>query len=686
MRSKLAVAILVLVGSSMAADEGMWTFDNFPREAVRQTYGVDVTDTWLDRLRLATTRLEGGCTGSFASPDGLVLTNHHCVQRCVSQISTADDDVAADGFLARDRSQEIRCEAQSLSVLSESVEITALVTEATAGKNDQAAKDVRERTLSRLEKECEEESGGGLACEAVTLYRGGQYFLYKYKRYDDVRLVFVPESAIAAFGGDPDNFNFPRWCLDMAFVRAYENGQPTKTPNYLRWRTEGAEAGDPVFVTGHPGSTDRLMTVAELKYTRDVELPHWLRRYGELRGRLIQFGKTGDEAYRITRAPLMSYENAIKVRRNQLTALLDDVLIARKAANERELQEAVSADAEMSEAYGSAWDEIVQALTRYQTFRDSHLFVELQVGFNSSLFGYARTLVRAAAERQKPNDGRIRLYRDTALPRMKQVVVAVRPVYPELEELTLSFSLDKLREFLGPDSRYVKQVLGSESPDTLAARLVSGSRLGDADVREALWEGGQRAIDASDDPMIELALRLEPEARALRERYEREVEAPIEFASEKIAAARFAIRGTSRYPDATFTLRVTYGAVEGWIEQGEPVEPFTTMRRAFERATGKDPFRIPGRWLKVKNLLDMDTRFNLVATTDITGGNSGSPLIDKDGNLIGLVFDGNIHSISGDYWFDEAKNRTVAVHPAVMLEALEVVYGADHLLAELGRP
>ena len=686
MRSKLAVAILVLVGSSMAADEGMWTFDNFPREAVRQTYGVDVTDTWLDRLRLATTRLEGGCTGSFASPDGLVLTNHHCVQRCVSQISTADADVAADGFLARDRSQEIRCEAQSLSVLSESVEITALVTEATAGKNDQAAKDVRERTLSRLEKECEEESGGGLACEAVTLYRGGQYFLYKYKRYDDVRLVFVPESAIAAFGGDPDNFNFPRWCLDMAFVRAYENGQPTKTPNYLRWRTEGAEAGDPVFVTGHPGSTDRLMTVAELKYTRDVELPHWLRRYGELRGRLIQFGKTGDEAYRITRAPLMSYENAIKVRRNQLTALLDDVLIARKAANERELQEAVSADAEMSEAYGSAWDEIVQALTRYQTFRDSHLFVELQVGFNSSLFGYARTLVRAAAERQKPNDGRIRLYRDTALPRMKQVVVAVRPVYPELEELTLSFSLDKLREFLGPDSRYVKQVLGSESPDTLAARLVSGSRLGDADVREALWEGGQRAIDASDDPMIELALRLEPEARALRERYEREVEAPIEFASEKIAAARFAIRGTSRYPDATFTLRVTYGAVEGWIEQGEPVEPFTTMRRAFERATGKDPFRIPGRWLKVKNLLDMDTRFNLVATTDITGGNSGSPLIDKDGNLIGLVFDGNIHSISGDYWFDEAKNRTVAVHPAVMLEALEVVYGADHLLAELGRP
>ena len=686
MRSKLVLASLVLVGSSMAADEGMWTFDSFPREAARQTYGVDVTDTWLDRLRLATTRVEGGCTGSFASPDGLVLTNHHCVRRCVSQISTTDNDIAAAGFLASDRSQEIRCEAQSLSVLAESVEITDLVNDATAGKTDQEAKDVREQTLSRLEKECEEESGGGgLVCEAVTLDRGGQYFLYKYKRYDDVRLVFAPESAIAAFGGDPDNFNFPRWCLDMAFLRAYEDGQPAKTPNYLRWRPEGAAAGEPVFVTGHPGSTDRLMTVAELKYTRDVELPHWLMRYGELRGRLIQFGKTGDEAYRITQAPLMSYENAIKVRRNQLTALLDDALIARKEADERELQEAVTSDAEMSEAYGSAWDEIVQALTRYQTFRDDHLFVELQVGFNSSLFGYARTLVRAAAERQKPNEDRIREYRDTALPRMKQVVLAARPIYPELEELTLSFSLDKLREFLGPDSRYVREVLGSESPDTLAAGLVSGSRLGDLDVRETLWEGGQRAIDASDDPMITLALQLEPEARALRERYEREVEAPIELASEKIAAARFAIRGTSRYPDATFTLRVTYGAVEGWIEQGEPVEPFTTMRRAFERATGKDPFRFPGRWLEVKNQLDMDTRFNLVATTDITGGNSGSPLIDKDGNLVGLVFDGNIHSISGDYWFDETKNRTVAVHPAVMLEALEVVYDADHLLAELER-
>ena len=425
------------------------------------------------------------------------------------------------------------------------------------------------------------------------------------------------------------------------------------------------------------------MTVAELKYTREVVLPHWLMRYGELRGRLIQFAKTGDEAHRITQTPLLSYENAIKVRRNHLRALLDDSLIARKQTQEHQLREAVAADAEMHQAYGSAWDEIAEALTRYQTFREDHLFIEEQVGFNSGLFGYARTLVRAAAERQKPNEDRFREYRDTALPRMKQVTLAARPIYPALEELTLSFSLDKLREFLGPDSRYVKDVLGSESPDALAAQLVSGSRLGDANVREALWEGGQQAIDASDDPMIELALQLEPEARALRKRYEEEVEAPIELASEKIAAARFAIQGTSRYPDATFTLRVTYGSVQGWVEQGEPVAPFTTLRRAFGRATGNEPFRIPDSWIAVQDQLDMDTRFNLVATTDITGGNSGSPLIDRDGNLVGLVFDGNIHSIAGDYWFDEAKNRTVAVHPAVMLEALDVVYGADQLLFEL---
>ena len=262
MRSKLAIAILLLLSSSMGADEGMWTLDNFPRDAVRQKYGVGVTETWLNQLRLATTRLEGGCTGSFASPDGLVLTNHHCVRRCVSQISSADNDVATNGFLATDRSQELRCEAQSLSVLSESVEITDLVSPwRPPAKTDQAAREAREQTFSRLETECEEDSDGRLVCEAVSLYRGGQYFLYKYKRYDDVRLVFVPESAIAAFGGDPDNFNFPRWCLDMAFLRAYENGEPARTPHYLGWRPEGAEAGEPVFVTGHPGSTDRLMTV-----------------------------------------------------------------------------------------------------------------------------------------------------------------------------------------------------------------------------------------------------------------------------------------------------------------------------------------------------------------------------------------------------------------------------------------
>lgn len=682
MKPTLTMMVFVVLSGALAADEGMWTVDNFPRDTVRQRYGVDITQTWLDQIRLATVRLEGGCTGSFASPDGLVLTNHHCVRQCVSQISTAANDIAADGFLAADRSQERRCEAQSLSVLSELVEITDHVTAATAGQSDQAAKTARDQTLSRLEQECEA-SGGRLVCEAVSLYRGGQYFLYKYTRYDDVRLVFVPESAIAAFGGDPDNFNFPRWCLDMAFLRAYENGQPVSTPNYLQWRPEGAAEGEPVFVTGHPGSTDRLMTVAELKYTREVELPHWLMRYSELRGRLIQFAKTGAEAYRIAQSPLLSYENAIKVRRNHLKALLDDTLIARKQEQEQVLRDAVAGNPEMRQAYGSAWDDIAAALARYQTFRDDHLFVEQQVGFNSTLFGYARTLVRAAAERGKPNEDRFREYRDTALPRVRQVTLAARPIYPKLEQVTLSFSLDKLREFLGPDSRYVTEVLGGQSPDELAHALVSGSRLGEVEVRTALWEGGQLAIDASEDPMIQLAVQLDSDARSLRTRYEEEVEAPIEVASEKIAAARFAIQGTSRYPDATFTLRVTYGAVEGWLEQGEPVAPFTTMQRAFDRATGQDPFKIPERWLTVRDQLDMGTRFNLVATTDITGGNSGSPLIDQNGRLVGLVFDGNIHSIAGDFWFDEAKNRTVAVHPAIMLEALDVVYGADHLLAEL---
>ena len=680
---RMMILALVSLAPVAIADEGMWTLDNFPSQLVLEEYGVEIDDAWLDHVQRATVRVEGGCTGSFLSPNGLVLTNHHCVARCLAQMSTAENDVQAKGFLATELADEIRCEAEQLSVLMKVEEITGAIAEATRDLDEVEANEVRKQTLTGLEQRCEEASAGKLACEAVSLYHGGQYFLYGYKRYEDVRLVFSPESDIAAFGGDPDNFNFPRWCLDMSFLRAYEDGKPARTPDFLSLRTEGASLGEPVFVSGHPGGTSRLLTVAELEYNRNVVLPHWLARYLELRGRLIQFGKTEDEARRISQTPLLMNENGIKVQRNLQKALLDNSLMSMKTGEEQDLIDAVAADPEMQAAYGAAWDEIAEAIATYLTFRDDHLFIEESVGFNSYLFTYARTLVRAAEERKKPSEERFREFTDAALPQLEQRLVAARPIYPDLEELKLSFSLDKMREFLGPDSRFVQQILGDDSPESLAHRLVSDTELADPEVRRRLWDGGADGIAASEDPMIQLAAGIDKQARALRKRYEDEVEAPWQEGSEKIAKARFAALGTERYPDATFTLRVTYGAIKGWEVKGSEVVPFTVVRRLFERTTGSPPFRLPESWLEAETKLDPETRFNFVATTDIIGGNSGSPMIDAEGRVVGLAFDGNIHSISGDYWFDKEKNRTVAVHPAVMIEALAKIYRADRLLDEL---
>lgn len=678
-----SAAVILAFPPAAVADEGMWTFDNFPADTVAEKYDVEVTEEWLKSARLSTTRLENGCTGSFASPGGLILTNNHCTWSCIRNLSTDERNLSDLGFYARSRSEELRCPGQQVSVLVDYEEVTDEVAAAIAELSGPEANEARKAALTRLESACEEDSDGKLRCEAVSLYNGGQYFIYEYKRYDDVRLVFAPELAIAAFGGDPDNFNFPRWCLDMSFLRAYENGKPAETPNYLSWRGAGPEAGDPVFITGHPGSTDRQLTMAQLDFLRDVVYPLWLIRYSELRGRMLAWGDTGDEAARAVQQRILGVENGIKVRRNQLKALLNDEMMARKAAQQRELREAVMADPELAGRYGEAWTLIEDALEVHRNMYEEHLFIEDAAGFNSGLFDYARDLVRGTAEREKPNEERLRDYTDAALPTIESQLLAERPIDHAYEKLTLGFSLAKMREYLGPDSPHVKTVLGDASPEALAARLVDGSRLDEAAYRRELWEGGFDAVRASDDPMIELALAIDDEARALRKRYEDEVEAPVTRGEEMIADARFRIYGTEIYPDATFTLRVTYGAVEGWMEKGEPVDPFTHTERLFERVTGEPPFALPASWQQAREELDPDTRFNFVATTDITGGNSGSPVIAADGALVGLAFDGNIHSIAGSYWFDPALNRTVAVDAAIMLEALEKVYGAERLLDEL---
>lgn len=676
-----SLLIIAILPASALADEGMWTVHDFPADAVQQRYGVEVSEDWLNRVQKSTVRLDGGCTGSFASNDGLVLTNNHCVWGCVRNLSSDEENLSETGFLAGERGQERQCPGARISVLHDYENITGKVHAVTMGKSEAVANQDRKALLSRLEKECE--AAGDLNCESVSLYHGGEYYLYKYRRYDDVRLVFAPELPIAAFGGDPDNFNFPRWNLDMSFLRVYEDGKPARTPQFLPWRQGGAEEGEAVFVSGHPGNTDRLLTVAELEERRSDYLPERLIYYSEFRGRMIEWARTSDEAARQVQQRILSYENGIKVWRNQLKSLADAEQMMRKVRAETDLRRAVMADPELAEAYGGAWNTVERALASWSEIKDEYRYIESRRGFMGSLFGWGRTLVRGTHERDKPNDERLRTYRDTALPRVEQRLLSETPVNPGFETLGLAFSLDKLREALGPDHEVVKAVLGNESPRALAERLVEKSRLAHADYRKELWEGGVEAVAASDDPVLVLVRTIEPRARALRKRYEDEVEAPLAQASEHIAKARFAILGKKVYPDATFTLRVTYGAVEGWSEKGQPVYPFTTLERTFERATGEDPFRLPKSWLEARDQLDLDTRYNFVATTDIIGGNSGSPVINGAGELVGLAFDGNIHSIAGGYWFDPRVNRTVSVHVDAMLEALGVIYDAENLLEEL---
>ena len=684
-RSLLA-GLTITLAAPVLADEGMWTFDNFPRAVVEEKYGVDITTQWLQHVQRSITRHESGCTGSFVSPDGLVLTNQHCVMDCLADLSSSENNYIASGFNATSRTAERKCPAEMLSVLIDIEDITSKVNQATAGLADAKANEARKQELSRLEASCTEATkknrqAGPLACEAVNLYQGGQYFLYKYKRYTDVRMSFAPQEAIAAFGGDPDNFNFPRWCLDFSLLRVYENGKPARTPNYLSWRVEGPKADELVFVAGHPGSTNRLWTTAQLEFMRDTHIPAYIIRNTELRGRMIQWGKTGAEPLRIIQDPLMSNQNSLKVYRGWQNALLDGSLIASKADQERDLRSRWAS----TTAQGDPWAEIERAQARYRQIYDRYTYLESAQGFNSKLFTYARQLVRGAAERSKPNEQRLREYADSNLPKLAAGLLSESPTYPDFERLKLSFSLDKMRENLGPDDPIVRRLMSAESPDSLAEKLLSQTKLADSQFRKQLWEGGAAAIAASNDPMIVLAREIDPEARAVRKIYEDEVQAPTTANQEKIAQARFAAFGTNTYPDATFTLRISYGVVNSWVEDGKEVPNFSRLAQLYERATGKPPFELPQIWLDARNRLDPNTPFDYVTTNDIIGGNSGSPVIDASGKLVGLAFDGNMHSIAGSFWYDPNLNRMIAVHPQIMITALRDVYGAKALVAEILR-
>ncbi|MBI4816719.1 MAG: S46 family peptidase [Deltaproteobacteria bacterium] len=680
MRARTWALALTLYPSVALADEGMWTFDQFPADRVG-AYGFTPGKEWLDHVRLSAIRLAGGCSASLISADGLVLTNHHCAHDCIEKLSTPAKNFVEGGFLAKSTTEEKVCPAMEANQLVDISDVTARIQSATKGLEGEKFADARKAEIAAIEKACAKDDA--TRCDVVTLYQGGKYALYTYRRFQDVRLVFAPELAIAFFGGDPDNFEFPRYDLDMAMVRIYQDGKPAHFDHHLAWSKSGLKDLDPTFVVGNPGSTRRLETVAEITYQRDVNLPARLIWLAELRGVLSEFSARGKEQARIARTWLFYVENSFKAYRGEHAALLDPALFESKVARQKSLRDEIAKRPELQKDVGSAFEEIERAVGTLRQIRTDYFFKESR-GFLSDLFGHARTLVRLAEETAKPNGERLEDFTDSRLPAVRAELTANAPIYPELEITSLTYSLTKLREELGADDPFVKMVLGKDSPRALAIRLVRGTKLAKLDVRKHLMNGGAKAIETSNDPMIALAKLVDKDARAVRKRMEDEVEAPILRAQERISRARFAVLGTSTYPDATFTLRLSYGRVRGYQDNGKPIAPFTTLGGAFTRATGSDPFALPLSWLRAEKKLALDTPFNFVTDNDIIGGNSGSPVIDKNGELVGLVFDGNIFSLGGDYGFEAATNRTVAVDVRAITESLDRIYGANRILKEAG--
>jgi hypothetical protein len=681
-RSLLLLVALAVPRPSLG-EEGMWLLNDFPVQAMEQAHHFHPEQAWLDRVRLGAIRLANGCSASLVSEHGLVMTNHHCVRECVQDLSSPKEDLLEAGFLAPSEREERRCAALEANQLVAITDVTEQIQAATRGLEGPAYAKARRAEMTRIEGACAQ--GPAVRCDVVTLFHGGRYQLYTYRRYQDVRLVFAPEFPMAAFGGYPDNFNFPRYGFDVAFLRVYDGGSPAATPDALSWARAPVKEDDLVFVAGHPGGTERVQTVEQLAFQRDVALPWTLLRLAELRGVLLEFARGNPELYRITRARIRTVENSLKALRGRHAFLADPGAFERKRAEDAALRAAVQADPARTARYGGAWDAISQAVAAERRLWATYRLLEAGEAYGSELFDIARLLVRAADELPRPSEERLREFTEARLPSLKQRLLRPVPIHRELERVTLAFGLRRLRDTLGADDPLVQRALGKEAPEDLARRLVDGTRLDDVALREALLAGGRAAIQSSQDPMIRFALQVDAEARAARRAFEDQVEAALAKNGELLHQAHVAMNGTSGYPDATFTLRLSYGTVAGWRENGRAVPAMTDFAGLFGRDTGRFPFAVAPSWLRARSSLDPKTPMNLVTTNDIIGGNSGSPLLDRNAEVVGLVFDGNLASLGGDYGYEAATNRAVALHGSAILEALEKVYGAGRVVAELRR-
>jgi hypothetical protein len=691
----LAVLLVLTLAGLASADEGMWLFNHPPTARIKAKYGFQLTQPWLDHTRLSSVRFNNGGSGSFVSPDGLTFTNHHVAQKCLYGLSTQGQDLYKTGFYAKTREEEAKCPDLELNELIGIEDVTAKVNAGITPKTSAAeAGDIQRKNMAQIEADCTKTSG--LRCDTVTLYAGGQYNLYKYKKFTDVRLVFAPEFGIAFFGGDPDNFEYPRYDLDITFFRVYENGKPAKLDNYFKFTTAGVKDNELVFVSGHPGSTGRLNTFVQMEYLRDVAYPTSLKSLARRIALLKNWGAQSEENYRRAQEMIFGLENSQKAIKGYDSGLLDKSFMAKKEASENKIRAAVESDPKKKAEFGNPWADIAGAMKVQSDIFLPLNYFERMGGFRGDLPGIARTIVRADAERQKPNAERLPQFRDNRLPSLEQSLFSNSPIYKDLDTVLLADSLSEMSETM-PNDPLVKQVLNGRTPDQAAKEMIANTRLDDVNVRKQLYNGGENAVNDSSDPLIAVMRLIDPEARKVRKQYEDQVDSVERAAGAKIAKILFAQEGYNMPPDATFTLRLSYGAVKGYVEdgrgdvakKGEKVPYFTTIGGAYDWAAkhdSKPPYNLPLSWTGSKDKVNLGTALNFASTPDIIGGNSGSPVVNKAGEVVGIIFDGNIQSLPWRFQYEDAIGRAVSVDSRGIIEALRKIYGATALADELMAP
>ena len=680
--SSVSLFFVALVAAlPIVADEGMWPYNHLPLDQIENNYGVKLDTKFAERLQRASVRFNNGGSASFVSANGLVMTNHHVASDCIKKLSSKEKDYIQDGFYAGKASEEMKCPDLEINVLMNIETVTDRINaKVTPDMPPKDRFEAQRAATAEVEKACKDETG--LRCDVVKLYAGGIFDLYRYQRYTDVRLVFAPEFYAAFFGGDPDNFTYPRYCMDVAFLRVYQDGKPVKAPAYLPWSRNGAAEDEVVFVSGHPGSTNRLMTEAQLRFEGEVRVPFMLDWLHGMAEKLRTFGENGEESARLARDELFRFDNSIKAYNGMYGGLKDAELMATKAEAEKELRASIKSDAEKQKLYGSAWDEIetAQKVKReiYEEYRLSGT-----LGFFTKYFSIARHLYRLSDELAKPNTERLPEYHEAGLESLYQQIYSPAPIYDDVEIVKLTQSLTYLRDRLGKSHPMVKNVLGNEEPEEVARKLITGTKLKDVEFRKELGADDAKKAGTSDDPMIELVRSIDEEARRLQKRYEDEVQAIETAHGSRISQARFAALGTGAYPDATFTLRLAVGAVKSYEENGKTIAPFTKFGGLYEKATGEDPYILPETYISRKSKVDLHTPYNLVSTNDITGGNSGSPLVNQNAEVVGIIFDGNIQSLPNNYLYSETQARAVSVDSRGIMEALSKVYRAKRVVKEL---